>query len=378
MLKICHIITKLELGGAQQNTLYTVGHLDRKRFEPVLIAGKGGILDSEAAALPQVPTYFVASLGREINPFLDLITLVQLWRILRKERPQVVHTHSSKAGILGRWAARLAGVPVIIHTFHGFAFHDYQSKFVKQFYVLLERLTAAVTDTFIAVTSEDIQKGLAHGIGQKERYRLIRSGIDLSYYKMLSVNRTVKRRSLGLSDEHGVVTTIGPFKPQKNLFDFVRVAAMVSARVPAARFLIVGDGDQRKDIEALIGEMKLSGIVSLLGWRRDAGEILAASDLFVLTSLWEGLPRSILEAMILGLPVVANAVDGAREIVADGRTGYLVKPGDRERMAADIIKLLQDSALSRQMGECGRGYINNEYDINFMVRQQEDLYCKTY
>jgi glycosyltransferase involved in cell wall biosynthesis len=314
-VKVCHIITKLELGGAQRNTLYTVSHLDRERFQALLIAGAGGILDEEASRLSGVRVFFVRSLVREIRPLRDLAAFINVWRILRRERPDIVHTHSSKAGIIGRWAARLAGIPMIIHTFHGFPFHAFQPLPVRWLYIFLERITAPLTSRLIAVTTEDIRKGLDNGIGRPGQYTLIRSGIDLSYYKGLSVDRAHKRASLGIAADSPVVTTIGPFKPQKNLEDFVRVAGLVAARCPQARFLEIGDGTGRQDLEACIASLGLAGTVLLLGWRQDTGEILAASDVFVMTSLWEGLPRSVLEAMSLGLPVVANAVDGSLNVV---------------------------------------------------------------
>jgi glycosyltransferase involved in cell wall biosynthesis len=373
-IKVCHIITRLELGGAQQNTLFTVAHLDRSRFLPVLVAGSGGILDPEAEKLPGVAVYFIKSLVRQVRPFKDLVSLLRLYALLRREKPAIVHTHSSKAGIIGRWAAWLAGVPVIVHTFHGYGFHDFQRKPVKALYVWIERLTGRITDRFIAVAKGDIDKGVSHGIGTRAKYLLIRSGIDTTYYKGISLDRAEKRRSLGITPAAKVVMTVGPFKQQKNLKDFLRAAKAVKEKVAECRFLVVGDGELRPELEALIAELHLGDAVQLPGWRRDVGELLAASDVFCLTSLWEGLPRSILEAMCTGLAVVANAVDGTREIVQDGVSGYLVTPYDTARMADLIVRLLGKPDLARQMGQKGKELIDRQYDIHYMVEQQEQLY----
>lgn len=374
--KICHIITKLELGGAQQNTLYTVSHLDKEKFEPSLIAGKGGILDSEALQLSGVKTILIPHLVREQCPATDFLGFIELWLTLLREKPDVVHTHSSKAGILGRWAAFFAGIPVIIHTFHGFGFHDFQNKIVRSFYVLIERITAKITHKLIVVSSDNISKGLKNSIGRKEQYMVIRSGIDISKYKDIATDKENKRKELNIPSNSRIITTIGPFKPQKNLKDFINVASKIVKKQSDIIFIIIGDGEQRPALELLIQGLDIYDKVRLTGWRRDVNEILSITDIFVLTSLWEGLPRSILEAMSAGIPVVANAVDGVKEIVKDGETGYLTEPFQTDKMSDIILKLLDNEPLARRMGKRGQESISQEFDIGHMVRQQENLYIK--
>jgi glycosyltransferase involved in cell wall biosynthesis len=373
-LKVCHIITKLELGGAQRNTLYTVSHLDKQAFDTILISGKGGILDAEARALKDTRVYFAAHLFRKINPFLDILALIELWKILSKEKPLIVHTHSSKAGILGRWAAKLAGVKVIIHTYHGFGFHDFQNPIIRLLYVILERATAFVTDSLIVVANTDREKGLKRGIGTPDKYTLIRSGISARELMNTSVNKEAKRRELGLGPDSKIVTTVGPFKPQKNLSDFIRLARLVKDKNPGAEFLVIGDGRERGKLESLAVEQGINGAIRFLGWRKDVPELLAISDVFVMTSLWEGLPRAILEAMCLGLPVVANGVDGVNDVVINGSTGFLSRPLDPAQAAGFVVGLLADGKAARAMGEKGREFIGREFDIDEMVRQQEALY----
>ncbi|MGA2091698.1 MAG: glycosyltransferase family 4 protein [Endomicrobiales bacterium] len=373
-IKVCHIITRLELGGAQQNTLYTVRHLSQSMYTPFLITGTGGMLDSEAAMDTRFTTFFIPELVRSIFPWDDLIAAVKIWKILRTLKPSVVHTHSSKAGILGRWAAWCAGVPVIIHTVHGFGFTDQQWPPVRIAFIMLERLTALITDKLVVVAAQDQKKGLAHRIGNEKKYIVIRSGIDIETYKTTFVDRDAVKSELGISSSAKVVTTIGPFKPQKNLSDFVRVASAITRVRSDCVFLVVGDGDQRGMLEEMSAQSGLCGRIHFLGWRNDTVRILGITDVFVMTSLWEGLPRSIVEAMCRGVPVVANAVDGIREIVQTGITGHLVEPYAVGEMTRMIIQILDDPAGSQVMGEAGRRSIGREFDINCMVEQQENLY----
>jgi glycosyltransferase involved in cell wall biosynthesis len=373
-LKVAHIITKLELGGAQQNTLYTVSHLNKERFEPVLITGEGGILDDDARKLTGVEVIFVPGLVRSIVPIFDFTAFWRLYKILRRIKPDIVHTHSSKAGILGRWAAWFAKVPAIIHTFHGFGFHDFQHPITRWLYVAIEKITAPVTNKFIVVAADNIDKALKEGIGKRENYLVIHSGIDTKKYKTPVANKAAKRAELGLKPEDKAVTTIGPFKPQKNLPDFFKAAAIIARQNPKAVFLVVGDGALRPQFESQIKDLELTEKVKLLSWRRDTAELLAISDIFVMTSLWEGLPRAILEAMCAGIPVVANNVDGVNEVVQNGITGYLTTPNQPQQTALKVIELLANPDITKSMGLAGKTAITEDFDINQMIIQQESLY----
>jgi len=322
-IKIAHIITMLELGGAQQNTLYTIEHLSKEKFSCLLISGTGGILYEEAKKL-QVKTCWIRYLIRPIRHLYDLLAFFSIYRVLLKEKPDVVHTHSSKAGILGRWAAHFSGVPFIIHTFHGFGFNDYQNSVLHKLFVWIEFLTAKITDKLIAVSEENMKTALKKDIGLVSQYELIRSGIKISQFKNVDISRlAAKKNELKIKPEEKVITTIGPFKTQKNIVDFVKAAKLVSQTVPDTRFIIIGDGPRRtiNDLQSSVERLGLKERVIFTGWRKDIPELLAMSDIFVLTSLWEGLPRSIVEAMVSAKPVVAYAVDGVKEIVNDGVTG---------------------------------------------------------
>jgi len=380
-IKVAHIITKLELGGAQRNTLYTAENLNRDLFSVILISGEGGILDDEARELKNIKLYFVKELIREINPLSDFFALIKLIKILKKEKPDIVHTHSSKAGILARWAAKFTDVPIIIHTFHGFGFNDYQKPLVKNFFILLEKITAKITDKLICVSNENIKTALKNRIGTQDKYILIRSGIKIFNYRDIKIDIRQKKLELGLKENSKIITTIGPFKPQKNLLDFIEMAKIVTFSPShlltfSPYFLIIGDGQQRKELETKIKNLRLNDKVYLLGWRKDIPEILAITDVFVMTSLWEGLPRAVVEAMVSGKPVVAYSVDGIKDIIVDGKNGFLAEPKDIKTLSEKVVKILSDENLAKKIGENARSTIDETFDIDFMVKQQEKLYSE--
>jgi len=375
---VVHIITKLELGGAQQNTLFTVANLERRKYEPVLISGTEGILVEDAKKLKDVKVYLIAELVRGIRPFKDVISFLKIRRILKElKKPRsniIVHTHSSKAGILGRWAARVAGINLIIHSVHGFSFNDYQPSFLRAFYIFTERVTSLVTTRFIAVSKANIEKGIAERIFSKNKAVLIRSGIDIREFQEVKGNRMKKKEELGADARSPLVAMIACFKTQKSPLDFVKIARIVSDNIAEIRFLLVGDGVLRSEIEELIKKLGMDGKILLLGWRNDIPEILSCIDVLVLTSLWEGLPRVFPQAMASGVPVVATKVDGAPEAIKNGINGYLLPPKDINAMAEKVIYLIRHPEKAQEMGEKGKGLVE-EFDIWKMLAQQEELYA---
>jgi glycosyltransferase involved in cell wall biosynthesis len=370
---VCHIITKLELGGAQQNTLHTVAHLDPDRFRAVLVAGEPGLLDADARRLAGVEFHQIPSLVRGIRPLSDLRALLALTVFLKRLKPAIVHTHSSKAGILGRAAAWLAGVPVVIHSIHGFGFTRYQSAAVRRTLIAAECLAARITTRFFSVSEANRQLGIGLGLFPESRCAVIRSGVDVAAIRRIEVDTTAKKRELGLEPGRPVVGMVAPMKPQKAPLDFVRVAAKVAAKNPSAQFLFVGDGELRGAMETEIARLGLDKSFRLAGWRRDVPAIMRCLDVFALTSLWEGLPRVYLEALASGVPVVGTRVDGAPEIVRDGVNGYLLAPGDINGMAERVLSLLANPTLAADMGRRGAS-LPPEFDIHDMVFRQEQEY----
>ena len=373
---VVHVITMLELGGAQQNTLHTVASLDRARFAPQLVCGPGGMLDDEARALPDVPVHFVPDLVRPVKPRRDMRAVRAVTEILRAARadgPAIVHTHSSKAGIVGRTAARRAGVRPCVHSIHGFGHAAFRRGWVRRLALAAERRQARWTDAFISVSRRNLEEGEQLGLLGDARREVIRSGIDLADFGRADALRAGARRELGLPDDAPVVGMIACLKPQKAPLDFVELAAGVLARRPDARFFLAGDGELRPEVEARVRELGLGDRFQLLGWRRDVPALLGALDLLVLTSRWEGLPRVCPQAMAAGRAVVATAVDGTPEAIVDGRNGYLVEPGDVPAAVERVARLLDDTDLRERFARAGREAVA-EFDQDLMVRAQETLY----
>jgi glycosyltransferase involved in cell wall biosynthesis len=369
---VCHVITKFELGGAQEVALYAVSHLDRSKYRPVLVAGPDGLLTEEARQLPGVQTVIVPALGRHIHAISDCLALFQLISLFCRLQPAIVHTHSSKAGILGRWAAWCARVPVVVHTVHGFGVTPAQPSWLQRLFVLLERMTGWVTTHWIMVARADVERGRQWRLFHSN-VSVVRPGIDPGPFQtpMDAAVRDGIRQEFGAGPSDFLVGTVACLKPQKAPEDVVLVAKRLCETVPQARFVLIGDGELRPRVEARIQQHGLQGRVRLAGWRRDIVQAMKCFDGFLLTSYWEGLPRVILEATAAGLPIVATRVGGVDEVLANGRHAWLCEAGDIEGLAAGLKEILQsgkkgDSVVRRELSE--------EFHIDEMVKQYQCLY----
>ena len=372
---VCHVITKLELGGAQEVAMRVVSNLDRRRFRPVLIAGDGGLLTGEAAALEGVEVRLIPSLLREIRPLQDLRALWDLVATFRRLRPKIVHTHSSKAGILGRLAAWLAGVPCILHTIHGYGVTPAQPFWLQRGVIALEWVVGRVTTHWIAVSQADRRQGIEWGLFTASKVSVVRPGIDPTAFagRIDVTERDRLRAMLGVGPDQLLVGTVSCLKPQKAPEDFIRVAALVCQRVPAAKCVLVGDGAMRPQIEAMLEAEGLRERVTLLGWRRDVASLLKAFDVFVLTSRWEGLPCAILEARASRIPIVATRVGGAAEAIVEGIQGTLCPAGDVRAMAGRVCQILGDERLRADLRN-GPQELPEEFTIQETVKQYQSLY----
>jgi glycosyltransferase involved in cell wall biosynthesis len=372
--RIVHLITRLDLGGAQQNTLFCVGHHDRRRFDVELIAGRGGLLDDDARALSDAAVRLVPYLKHPIAPWWDAKALLALRAHFKKREIDLVHTHSSKAGLIGRLAARLAGVPAVVHTAHGWSFNRTQPAHVRHVFATLERVGATLTDRLVMVSRRNLDEGLALGIGRPGQYAVVRSGIDVAAHGRPAKDRETMRSALGIEPDQILVGTIACLKHQKAPLDFVRAAALAHARCGRLRFVMAGDGELRDEVAALVRELGLQEIIRPLGWRRDVVELLHAMDVFLLTSRHEGLPRVVLQAMAAGCPVVATDVDGTPEVVRDRLTGLLIPPERPQQAAERVLELAGNQPLRRRIAERALRELREEFDIHGMVRTLERIY----
>ena len=375
-LRVLHVITRMIVGGAQENTMLSCALVDPTRFDCTLLTGPEtgveGELHTESRARG-IRVIVEPSLVRRLSPWHDFVAVWKLWRTIRRGRYDVVHTHSSKAGIVGRIAARLAGVPVIVHTAHGWGFNRHQPWYAYWLYVWLERLCARFTSAIVVVGTSNRDEGLALGIGRADQYRLIRSGIEVATYRDTSISREEARQRLGLPLDAFVVGSVGRFCEQKAPLDLLAAFEAVARQHPRARLVFVGDGPQAAELQAAIAWAHLGDRVHLAGLRRDVPELLRAFDVFALASRWEGLPRVFPQALAAGLPIVATRVAGAPDAVVPGETGWLVEVGDIEGLATRLRELAEDPAQARRMGQAGLARVE-EFSARRMVDQLADLY----
>jgi glycosyltransferase involved in cell wall biosynthesis len=373
-INILYVITKLELGGAQKHLLSLIDNLNKEAYSIFLFTAKDGLLIEEALSANKLILEKSRFLERAINPLKDVLALVEIYRVIKKNKIQIVHTHSSKAGILGRFAAKLAKVKVIIHTVHGWSFHDHQLGIVNNFYLWLEKICASFTSKIIVVSEWDKDKGLKNSVGSEKQYVLIRYGINCNEFKDKE-KRNEARKSLGIREADLVVGMVACFKPQKSPLDFIKLAEAVKKNFPETKFILVGDGILRKAVCSRIKKLGLEGQVILTGWRKDMPSILSCLDIFVLTSLWEGLPIVVLEAMAAGVATVVTDTGGIRDVVVNGKTGYLVKPRDIRSMRDKVEELLRDNRKRDEFARLSGITVGaKEFLLSSMSKDTEGLY----
>jgi glycosyltransferase involved in cell wall biosynthesis len=372
-----HVITRLIVGGAQENTVLSCALIDRARFPSDIVVGpqtgSEGELFGEAKARG-IDVHLEPTLVREVNPPKDAASVARLASWFKRLKPDVVHTHSSKAGITGRVAARLAAVPVVVHTVHGWGFHPEQSRAERTVYENLERWCAPLADALVVVADGNRDLGLRLKIGRESQYRVIRSGIELDAYRRAPELGKAIRAEFSIPPDAYVFGTVGRLSDQKAPHDALEAFVRVAARAPDAWFVFVGDGPHR---DALAARAEAAGVaerVRFAGLRRDVQAFLSAFDAFVLSSRWEGLPRVVLQAMAAELPVVATAVDGTPEAVSEGESGHLVRAGDVEALSERMLGLFADPARGRRMGSVGSERVS-AFSASRMVEQLAELYA---
>lgn len=375
-IRVLLVITGLATGGATNVVLDIASHFNNHPdFDIQLLTGPvtAGKNDVTYLAYERgITTRVIPSLINHINPIENVRAVADIHRIIVQGHYDIVHTHSSVAGVVGRLAAFAARTCVIVHHVHGWGLQDGMSTGTRMLYLGLERLCARFTDRIIAVSRPDIQKGLAHRIGTEDKFALIYNGIALEKFRQPVDDQQV-RSELGLDPDCKLVGMIGRLDEQKNPLDFIRAAAIVTKSYSKVQFLIVGGGSLRPECERLINELDLKEKFFLLGYRNDVARILSTLTITAMSSLWEGLPIAFLEAMSAGKPIVANNVDGASDVVIDGETGFLVPPCQPSKMAERILYLLNNEKLCNEMGRVAQQR-SGHFSTQRMVGQIASLY----
>ena len=376
-MKIGHVITRLIVGGAQENTLATCLGLRQRGHEVDLLTGPQTGPEGSLILMARnagVPIRFIPELCREPNPWQDLRACAALVRMFRARRYDIVHTHSGKAGILGRLAARLAGVRVVVHTIHGPSFHPWQNPVGNWLFRGLEQVAAEWTTQFVSVADAMTEQYLAAGIGRPNQYVTIHSGMAVAAFA-----RAEPAVVPGLAPGDLVVGKIARLFRLKGHEFLFAAAPRIMAAVPNVKFLLVGDGMYREQFEreaerlGLRDRFLFAGLVLPV----DVPRYVARMDLLVHLSFREGLPRALPQSLAAGKPVVAFDVDGAGEICRDGETGFLIRPGDTMALALAVIRLLRDKALAARLGAQGRERVRQQFTAEQMVQQIEELYRRT-
>jgi glycosyltransferase involved in cell wall biosynthesis len=378
-MRVAHVITRLIIGGAQENTAASViGLRQKKRFEVELVTGP--TRGTEGTLRPwleqhDVPITEIPNLVRPVHPYHDVVALVRLTRHFHRTAPAIVHTHSGKAGTLGRLAARMARVPLILHTIHGPSFGRFQGRAANLIFTQAERMAGRFTDHFVAVSDAMIEQYLAAGIGEKNRYTKILSGFALDSFRHAK-NDSAWRTRLGLAPSDFVVGKIARLAALKGHADLVQGLPELIKRCPETKVLLVGEGPLRGELErslkvaGLADRVRFAGLVSPEEMARHIGVM----DAVVHLSYREGLPRALPQALAAARPVVAYDCDGAGEVCVDGETGFLVPPGNIDLAMRHLAELGRDPVLRERLGRRGQNIVCERFSVRQMVDALDELY----
>jgi glycosyltransferase involved in cell wall biosynthesis len=373
-IRVVNVLARLNVGGPAIHVSLITEHLAPPEYASTLVTGTVGGAEGDMsyyAAEHGVTPIILPTLGRELHPLRDLRTIWQLYRLLRRIRPDIVATHTAKAGFVGRVAARLAGVPVVVHTFHGHVFHGYFSPAKTRLFLLLERLAARLSDTIITLTpGQRRELAEVYRIAPERKFTIMAYGLDLSAFAQARRRQGDFRRQWAVADTAPLVTIVGRLAPVKNHALFLQAARRVVDDLPAARFAIVGDGELRAELEAQVDALGLREAVFFTGWQKAVAPVLADSDVLVISSVNEGTPFTVIEAMAAGCPVVSTAVGGVPDFLNHGELGALVPSGDADALAAAIVRTLRQPPDAEAL----RATIVARYGIGRLAADLDALY----
>jgi glycosyltransferase involved in cell wall biosynthesis len=370
----------LNIGGpAIHAILLTTALDDGAPFKSTLVAGttaphEGDMLD--VARARAVRPILLPALSREVSPLDDLVSLARMIQLVRHVRPDIVHTHMAKAGTVGRLAAHICGVPLIVHTYHGHVFHGYFSPARTRVFITIERALGLATDRIIVVGDGQRDEIASYGVAPLRKLESIRLGLELGPFLNAEHVRGHFRRELAISAETPLIGIVARLVPIKAHEVFFEAAVHILALEPAARFIVVGDGERRAELEGLVDRSGIHQAVTFVGWRRDMDAVYADLDVVALSSLNEGSPVALIEALAAARPVVSTAVGGVPEVVIDAETGLTVPSSNPRAMAEAILRLLRDRGLGARLATAGRRHVYPRYDSSRLVDDVKELYLR--
>lgn len=376
-IKVAQIITRLDRGGSTDVVLLIASKLNQIGYQTTLISGF--TVDppenmEEYISRAGVKRICIHRLRREINPFNDFLALVKLYRIIRKEKFDIVHTHTSKAGLLGRMAAWLARTPIIFHHPHGHVFYGYFGSLTSKAIILMEKLSALFTDRIFTLTELGKKDHIKFKIGPAEKFLPVYCGIELSKFSDVKIDPVQKKKEFEISPHELVVGMVARLVPVKGCEYFIKACAQVKKEISNTKFMLIGDGPMKDELKRLSSQLGISESIIFTGNRNDVPELLNIFDLFVLSSLNEGLGRVLIEAQACGKPVVATNVGGIPEVVKDGQTALLVPSKNVSRLAQAVVSLLKDESRARKMGEAGRKWVDAKFSSELMMEKITQSY----
>ena len=384
--RIIHIITRLDKGGSAETTLQVVSLLNRERYEVFLVHGLSlesnmGVMEQEVLARDLslaekrgIRVFSIPSLLRRLSLKNDLLAFFSIYRLIKRIKPHIVHTHTSKAGVLGRLAACLARVPIIIHTPHGHVFHSYYGYIMTKIIVLVERILSLMTDKITALTDRERDEHLEQGVASIEKYVIIHSGVMLQQIMNTNIDVETGKKEFDIPQNSNVIGVVGRLVPIKGHKYLVSAAKRIIKEFGNTVFVFVGDGYLEARLQRQAESLGVRKNIIFAGWRNDVIKILGLFDVLVLPSLNEGMGKVLIEGMALGKPIVASSVGGIIDLVKNGDNGILVPPRDSDALAEAILKLIRNKNLTQELGKNGKSKVYPEYDTFVMIRQIEDLY----
>lgn len=369
MIKILYIVTLSDRGGAQRYVADLATNLPRDHYQVAVAAGGNGPLFAQLSDRG-ITTYQLKRLVRAINPIKDYAAYVELKNLVRRVNPDVVHLNSSKAGVIGSIAAAHAGVPKIVYTVHGFAFNEAVAAWKKWLYWLAEKYFVRYKHALIFISEFDRRTSASLGLPNQKQLVTIHNGVN----PPALLQRPPARQALGLPADKVIIGSIANFYPTKDLVTMVRAVGIISQQQPDIHFALIGDGIERHALEAEIKRLELVDRVTLCGQHPQPGRYLSAFDVYVCSSVKEGFPFSILEAMAAGLPVVSTNVGGIPEMITNGGTGVLVEPKNPPALADAITSLLSDKNRADRLGRQAQQEVREKFSLERMVKETEKVY----
>ncbi|HEY7380439.1 MAG TPA: glycosyltransferase family 4 protein [Gaiella sp.] len=379
-IRVLRVIARLNVGGPALHVSYLSHGLQERGYETTLVAGDVGRGEESMAFVAEqagVDVVRLPGLSRELSPFRDTLATVRLARLIRRVRPHVLHTHTAKAGAVGRAAALLAGrhrPPVVVHTFHGHVLRGYFGRTGSLVFKAIETALARATDALVAVSPEVRDELVRIGVAPAVKFVVVRLGIELEPRVRSTEDRAEVRRRLGIAPDRFVVGWFGRMTTVKRTGDLIDALAALRARGVDGLLLLVGDGDDRDRLEQRAHEHGLARSCLFLGYQEDVAPWFAVCDAVVLTSANEGTPVTIIEALAAGRPVVVTNVGGVRDVVEEGVTGFLVRAGDTDAVAERLEAIAHDPDRRTRMGEAGRSRVLTRYAVSRLVDDIDALY----